>query len=90
MFAENHSSLSSYTRRGTHYYGLYGEAPPWATQWPIQGKARGAELPLFLEKTEAQRAEKKIGGDRPPPPYLRFWTTGLPPYLKVWIGHCYR
>ena len=90
MFAENHSSLSSYTRRGTHYYGLYWEAPPWATQWPIQGKARGADLPLVLEKTEAQRAEKKFGETGPSPPYLRFWTTGFPPYLKVWIRHCYR
>ena len=79
MFAENHSSLSSYTRRGTHYYGLYGEAPPWATQWPIQGKGRGAELPLFLEKTEAQRAEKKKLGRPAPSPLFKVLDDRAPP-----------
>ena len=50
--------------------------------------------PLFLDQTEALRAEKKFFGDRPlhlsqdlddrphppPPP---------PAYLRVWIRHCY-
>ena len=42
--------------------------------------------PLFLDQTEAQRAEQIFFGDcpplpgRPPPP--------PPPYLKVWIWHC--
>ena len=33
--------------------------------------------PLFLDQTEARRAEKKIFfGDRPPlPPYQRVWMT---------------
>ena len=79
MFAENHSSLSSYARRGTHYYGLYGEALPWVTQWPIKGKARGAQPPLFLEKTEAQRAERKIFGDRPPSPLFNVLDDRAPP-----------
>ena len=30
------------------YYGLYGEATPWATQWPIQGKARKKILESVL------------------------------------------
>ena len=25
----------------------------------------------------------------PPPPKLRIWMTWSPPYLKVWIQHCY-
>ena len=50
---------------------------PITTQWRIQGRGRGdpTPLPIFLEKTEARRAEKTW----PPPP----------PYLKVWIRHCH-
>ena len=49
--------------------------------------------PLFLDQTDAQRAEKFFfggGGDRALP-YLRVCMTTLPhptPYLKVWIRHC--
>ena len=32
--------------------------------------------PLFLDQTEARRAEKYLGG------------TASPPHLKVWIQHC--
>ena len=35
------------------------------------GEGPGARSPLFLDETEAQRAEKK------------FFETGLPPYLRV-------
>ena len=48
--------------------------------------------PLFLDQTEARRAEKKIEGTTPAPPtfpYLRVWMTapprlsqGLDPALK--------
>ena len=42
--------------------------------------------PLFLDQTEARRAEKIFSGDHPP------LSQGLddraPPYLKVWIRHC--
>lgn len=55
-------------------------------QWRIQGKGRDAPL-LFLDQTEAGRAEKKFFGDRPPPSYLRVWMTAPPPYLKVWTCH---
>ena len=36
--------------------------------------------PLFLDQTEARRAEKKIGGPPPPPtlPYLTVWMTAPP------------
>ena len=46
--------------------------------WRIQGRGPGgpALSPLFLDQTEAPRAEKIFFGDRP-----------LPPYLKVWIRH---
>ena len=52
-----------------------------------RGGARGGPAPpLFLDQTEARRAEKFFG--RPaPPPYVRVWITGHPPYLKAWIRH---
>ena len=43
------------------------------------GVARGTRLPpLFLDQTEARRAEKFFLETAPPSP---------PPYLKVWIRH---
>ena len=42
----------------------------------------GLRPPLFLDQTEAQRAEKNLFGD-PPPPYLRVWMTRPPP-ATVW------
>ena len=53
------------------------------TQWRIQGRGPGGAPPLFLDQTEARRAENCFW--RPPPPYLRVWMTAPPPYLKVWI-----
>ena len=66
-------------------------------QWRIQGMgpgSRGGMAPLlFLDKNEARRAEKMLGRPPtlPPPPSRRkkFWMTGPPPYLKVWIRHCF-
>ena len=60
-------------------------------QWRIQGRDPGGPgLPLFLDQTETRRAEKIFFEDRlPPPHYLRVWMTWTPPYLKVWIQHCY-
>ena len=57
-----------------------------------KGGARCAQAsPLFLDQTEAWRAEKKFFWDQPPSPspspYLRACMTGPPPYLKVWISH---
>ena len=46
---------------------------------------KGPGPPLFLDQTEAWRAEKFFL--RPTPPFLRAWMTP-PPYLKVWICHC--
>ena len=50
--------------------------------------ARGARPPLFLDQTEAQRAEKIFLGDQAPL-FLGcvFWAPPPPPpaYLKVWI-----
>ena len=55
-------------------------------QWPVADPGEGhGDLPpppLFLDQTEARRAEKNFFGD--PPPYLRVWMTPLPPsFLKV-------
>ena len=47
-----------------------------------RGGARGARPPLFLDQTEARRAEKKFFSRPPPSPYLRVWMTGPPPYLR--------
>ena len=44
-------------------------------QWRIQGG--GGLPPLFLDQTEAQRAEKNFFAYRTPPPYLRFWISEL-------------
>ena len=60
-------------------------------QWRIQGMGPGSLL--FLDKNEARRAEKMLGRPPPPPSPLpvekKFWMTGPPPYLKVWIRHCF-
>ena len=49
----------------------------------------GTGSPLFLDQTEARRAEKSFLRPPPPrPPYLRVCMTGPPsPYLKIWIRH---
>ena len=44
----------------------------------------GGPPPLFLDQTEARRAEKIFWG-APGPPYLRVWMTAPAFYLKVWI-----
>ena len=42
---------------------------------------------LFLDQTEAQRAQKIfLGGTGPP---LSKVLDDPPPHLKVWICHCY-
>ena len=54
-------------------------------QWQIQGKGVPGS-PLFLDQTEARRAEKRkfhTGLSL----YLKIWMTGPPPYLTVWIRH---
>ena len=33
-----------------------------------RGGGMGARVPLFLDQTEAQKNEKKLRGDQPPPP----------------------
>ena len=42
-------------------------------QWQIQGRG-----PLFVDQTEAQRAQKNFLGDQAPP-YLMVWMTAPPP-----------
>ena len=45
-------------------------------------------LPLFLDQTEAWRAEKNFLETTPPPPLSQGLDDRAPPYLKVWIHHC--
>ena len=80
MFAEKHSSLSSYAQVDSLLWTIRGS---YALGYPVAypGEGPGGRSPLFLEKTEARRAEKKFWSP-PPSPYLRFWTTGLPPLIS--------
>ena len=60
-------------------------------QWRIQGRGLGGPgNPLFLDQTEPRRAEIFFFLETGSPlPYLRVWMSWTPPYLKVWIRHCY-
>ena len=51
---------------------------------PGEGPGGARPPPLFLDQTEARRAEKIFWG-APGPPYLRVWMTAPAFYLKVWI-----
>ena len=58
-------------------------------QWRSQGRGRVAHpqyTPLFLDQTEARRAEKTFFGECPPPapPYLRVWMTT--PHISQVVG----
>ena len=44
-------------------------------QWQIQGRGPRGSPPLFLDQTEAQRAENNFFR---PPPYLGVWMTAPP------------
>ena len=49
---------------------------------------RGPGFPLFLDQTEAQRAENFLGETAPHPPSLsKSLDDRAPNYLKVWIRH---
>ena len=54
-------------------------------QWGIQGRPPS---PIYLDQTEARRAEKIFW--RPGPPLSQDLDDRHhpPPYLKVWNGHC--
>ena len=53
-------------------------------QWWIQGRGPGARVPpLFLDQTEARRAETNFSETAWPPP-----APPPPSYLKVWSRHC--
>ena len=78
-----HSDIEKETRKQEKMAPLV-ISPPLSFHYSggFRGGARGAQTapprPLFLDQTEAQRAEKNFFGDRPPPPaYLRVWITPL-------------
>ena len=49
----------------------------WKGSVADPGERPGPSSPLFFDRNEAQRAEKKFFGDRPPR-YLGVWMTGPP------------
>ena len=85
-----HSDMEKETRKQEKMAPLV-ISPPLSFHYSggFRGGARGAQTPpgpLFLDQTEAQRAEKNFLGDRPP--RLSKGLDNPPPYLKVWICHC--
>ena len=63
-------------------------------QWQMQGRGqRGLGPHVFLDQTDARRAEKKVflkptaTPQRPPPSphYVTVWMMGPSLYLEVWI-----
>ena len=65
--ADNFEVVEMFTK--DYQSHLYSVADP--------GEGPGGSAPLFLDQSEARRAEKAWGGDRAPP-YLRVWMTGPP------------
>ena len=86
-----HSDIEKETRKQEKMAPLV-ISPPLSFHYSggFRGGARGAQTapprPLFLDQTEAQRAEKNFFGA--PPPRLSKGLDNPPPYLKVWICHC--
>ena len=86
-FAQNATMAESFLLLIPLSYLMWYTVHNWTSESRIQGRDPGGLDPLlFLDQTEAQRAEKIFFGD--PPPYQRFWMTVPPPYLKVWMRHC--
>ena len=66
-------SVSNFEFVNYDYYSSL--SPPSVFSNGSRGGARGGRLPLFLDQTEAPRAEKYLFGDQDPP------------YPKVWIRY---
>ena len=59
-------------------WGSFGVTQGITLQLRIQGEGVG-KTPLFLDQTEARKAEKEIFFVTGPPRYLRVWMTAPPP-----------
>ena len=92
--------LNLFTLSGTRInYGPYMHNE-WARTAGTNSEEGGTRKPssasqvppplLFLDQTEAQRAEKIFWrpAPLPPPPYLRFWMTGPPLDLALSVDLC--
>ena len=87
MFAEKHSSLSSYVQGDSILWTIRGgNVLGYPLAYPGEGLSGPA--PLILRENRGPKGGKKILETAPSPPCLRFWMTRLAPYLKVWIRHC--
>ena len=91
----NNSSIQDYVHPDDQTQPTHEMTPgfkPFTSDRSRRGAwgARPPPPPLFLDQTEAQRAEKEFFW-RPGPPLsqgLNFHPPPPPPYLKVWIRHC--
>ena len=55
-----------------------------------KGGARGAWVTHYFRPNRDPKGRKYFfWRPPPPPPNLRIWMTWTPPYLKIWIQHCY-
>ena len=80
-FAQNAMMAESFLLLILLSYLMWCTVHNWTSEWWIQGRGPGGLDPLlFLDQTEAQRAERIFFGD--PPPYQRFWMTVPPPLIS--------
>ena len=85
-FAQNATMAESFLLLIPLSYLMWCTVHNWTSEWRIQGRGPGGLDPLlFLDQTEAQRAEKNFFGD---PPLIKGSGWLRPPYLKVWMQHC--
>ena len=66
-FAQNATMAESFLLLIPLSYLMWCTVHNWTSEWRIQGRGPGGLDPLlFLDQTEAQRAEKNFFGDPPP------------------------
>ena len=58
-------------------------------QWRIQGRGPGARVPPYFSTKMRPEGQKKIFLETEPPLSKGVDDQPLPPYLKVWICHCF-
>ena len=96
-FAQNATMAESFLLMIPLSYLMWCTVHNWTSEWWIQGRGPGGLDPLlFLDQTEAQRAEKTFFGDPPPlskvlddcPPLSQGLDAALPAFL-ICTKSCY-